>query len=387
MHFGLTYGLENTSHFKSFQPSDLGNLSLHFDLSDIATHWVEDEFQYIKVRVVTGSFDVSSDTVTLTCTSNELFGSDTTSANFNNIKNVPGVFKIENEYITYDSINLISSAAITITGMGRGAFGSTEAAHADATVVNFLVTGAKVDPRCFDRVGKSIFLDIESNPTDNKQRTPTKSGGYYLSANTSDTTNFLGINNANSAMFFNGADDTLVLSTDYSLQQSRHTHVFVVRNPTNSNSVSARNLDILYGGDNAGRTLFRLSQNNLRVRFNDDGSATNAEDVITTNNTDNGTSSVQFLGDELNVIALTKDDNELMLLYYNGVLVGAETYATVDDSITGILMSHIGRREDRGGSADLWMELGEILIYDQTLSAAQVTELTSHLTTKWTGGL
>ena len=76
-----------------------------------------------------------------------------------------------------------------------------------------------------------------------------------------------------------------------------------------------------------------------------------------------------------------------MSLYYNGVLVGTETYATVDDSVTGILMSHIGRREDRGGSADLWMELGEILIYDTTLSAAQVTELTSHLTTKWTGGL
>ena len=95
----------------------------------------------------------------------------------------------------------------------------------------------------------------------------------------------------------------------------------------------------------------------------------------------------EAIGDELNVIVLTKDHNEFMSLYYNGVLVGTETYATVDDSVTGILMSHIGRREDRGGSADLWMELGEILIYDTTLSAAQVTELTSHLTTKWTGGL
>ncbi len=386
MHFGLTYGLENTSHFKSFQPSDLGNLSLHFDLSDIATYWVEDEFQYIKVRAVDGSFNVSSDTVTLLCDSNQLFGSDTTSANFNNIKNVPGVLKIEDEYITYDALGLAATNLIVIVGMGRGAFGSTEAAHADATVVNFLITGAKVDPRCFDRVGKSIFLDIESNPTDNKQRTPTKSGGYYIDSNTSSH-NFLGENNANSAMFFNGADDTLVLSTDYSLQQSKHTHVFVVRNPINSNSGSDRNLDILYGGDAASRTLMRLSQNNLRVRFNDDGSATNSEDVITTNNTNNGTSNVKFLGDELNVIVLTKDDNELMLLYYNGVLVGGETYATVDDSITGILMSHIGRREDRGGQADLWMELGEILIYNQTLTAAQVTELTSHLTTKWTGGL
>lgn len=386
MHFGLTYGLENTSHFKSFQPSDLGNLSLHFDLSDIATYWVEDEFQYIKARAIVGSFDVSSNTVTLLCDSNQLFGSDTTSANFSNIKNNPGVLKIEDEYITYDILGLDATNAITIVGMGRGAFGSTEAAHADGTVVNFLVTGAKVDPRCFDRVNRSIFLDIESNPTDNKQRTPTKSGGYYIESNTSSH-NFLGEHNANSAMFFNGADDTLVLSTDYSLQQRKHTHVFVVRNPINSNSASARNLDILYGGDNAGRTLLRLSQNNLRVRFNDTGGGSNSEDVITTNNTNNGTTSAQFLGDELNVIVLTKDHNEFMSLYYNGVLVGTETYATVDDSVTGILMSHIGRREDRGGQADLWMELGEILIYDTTLSAAQVTELTSHLTTKWTGGL
>ena len=386
MHFGLTYGLENTSHFKSFQPSDLGNLSLHFDLSDIATHWIEDEFQYIKVRALSGSFDVSSDTVTLLCNGSQLFGSDTTSANFDNIKSVPGVFKIENEYITYDSINLISSTAITITGMGRGAFGSTEAAHADDVVANFLVTGAKVDPRCFDRVGKSIFLDIESNPASNKQTTPTKAGGYYTAANT-NTTNHLGINNANSALFFNGADDTLVLSSDYVLQESRHTHVFVVRNPINGNSASARNLDILYGGDNTGRTLLRLSQNNLRVRFNDDGDASNSEDVITTNNTNNSTTNAQFLGDELNVITLTKNASEFMSLYYNGVLVGTETFATVDDSVTGILMSHIGRRADAGGSADLFMELGEILIYDTELTAAQVTELTSHLTTKWTGGL
>ena len=76
-----------------------------------------------------------------------------------------------------------------------------------------------------------------------------------------------------------------------------------------------------------------------------------------------------------------------MSLYYNGVLVGTETFATVDDSVTGILMSHIGRRADAGGQADLFMELGEILIYDTELTAAQVTELTSHLTTKWTGGL
>ena len=386
MHFGLTYGLENTSHFKSFQPSDLGNLSLHFDLSDIATHWIEDEFQYIKVRALTGSFDVSSDTVTLLCTAGQLFGTDGTSANFDNIKSVPGVFKIQNEYITYDSIDLISSTAITITGMSRGAFGSTEAAHADDVVANFLVTGAKVDPRCFDKVGRSIFLDIESNPASNKQTTPTKAGGYYTAANT-NTTNHLGINNANSALFFNGADDTLVLSSDYVLQQSRHTHVFVVRNPINGNSASARNLDILYGGDNSGRTLLRLSQNNLRVRFNDDGSSDNSEDVITTNNTNNSTTSAQFLGDELNVITLTKNASEFMSLYYNGVLVGTETFATATDSITGILMSHIGRRIDAGGQADLFMELGEILIYDTELTAAQVTELTSHLTTKWTGGL
>lgn len=387
MHFGLTYGLENTSHFKSFQPSDLGNLSLHFDLSDIATHWVEEEYQYIKVNAITGSFDVGSDTVTLLCTSSYLYGSDTTSANFDSIKDKPGVLKIDAEYITYDSISLISSSAMTINGMGRGAFGSTEAAHVNGRVANFLITNAKVDPRCFDRVGKSIFLDIESNPTSNKQSTPTKSGGHYLSANSFDTTNFLGINNANSAMFFNGADDTMVLSSDYNLQQSAHTHVFVVRNPINSNSSSARNLDILYGGDSASKSLIRLSQNNLRVRFNDDGSATNAEDVISTNNTNNSTSNVQFLGDELNVIVLTKSSSEVMNLYYNGILVGVETYATNDDSITGILISHIGRREDAGGSNDMWMEIGEILIYDTDLSTAQVTELTNHFKTKWTGGL
>lgn len=387
MHLGLHYGLENTSHYKCFQPSDISDLALHFDLSDIATHWVEEKFQYIKVQVSSGSFDVGSDEVSLVCNSSYLYGTDTTSANFNSIKDKPGVLKIENEYITYDSITIISAFTIKINKMGRGAFGSTEAAHANGVVANFLITDAKVDPRCFDRVGKSLFLDIESNPTSSSQSTPVKSGGYYLSSNSIDKTNFLGIHNANKALFFDGADDVLLIGNgQFTSTSLNSTYVFVLRIPNNSLGISQVNLDILLGGSDAGRSMMRISENAFRVRFNHDEGTTNAEQTLQTNNTDNGTSSVQFPQDSLQVITLTKNGNALEL-YYNNVLVAAETYTAVDSSVTGALIQAFGRREDAGGSNDAFCEYGEFLYYDKTLDSTERTELFNHLKNKWTGGL
>ena len=70
-------------------------------------------------------------------------------------------------------------------------------------------------------------------------------------------------------------------------------------------------------GVTGGRAMFRISRNNLRVRFNDDGSATNAQ--LETNNTNpSGTTVNRFFNlDELTVVTLTKGDEDEIKLYYN----------------------------------------------------------------------
>ena len=388
MHLCLHYGLENTSHYKCFQPSDISDLALHFDLSDIATHWVSDSQQYIKLIPVSGNLaEGSTGTLVLRTFADSMPGITTqTSAHYSNLLNKPGVFNIGNELISYDNCSTSSDAIIAFTGVQRGLFGTTDANHSTNDVIDFLVSGAIVDPRCFDRVNKTIFLQTENSSDSGTQRVPTSSGGYYLSANSDDTTNFLGINNANKALFFDGADDVLVLNNQFSSTSLNSTYVFVVRIPKNANANSTVNLDILFGGTDASRSMMRLSKNNLRVRFNHDESATNAEHTLETNNTNNGTSNVQFPFDSLQVITLTKSGNTLEL-YYNNVLVAAETYTAVDSSITGALIQTLGRREDSGGSSDAYCEFGEFLYYDKALDSTEQTELFNHLKNKWTGGL
>ena len=388
MHLGLHYGLENTSHYKCFQPSDISDLALHFDLSDIATHWVKDARQYILLIPVAGDLSAgSTETLALRTFSSSMPSISTqTSAHYSNLFNKPGVFKIGNELISYDNLTSSSSATMVFTGIQRGLFGTTDANHSTNDVIDFLISGAIVDPRCFDRVSKSNFLITENSSNTGTQRVPVQAGGYYLSANSDDTTNFLGINNANKALFFDGADDVLSLNGQFTSTSLDSTYVFVVRIPKNANASSTVSLDILLGGTDAGRAMMRLSLNNLRVRFNHDESATNAEQILETNNTNNGTTSAQFPFDSLQVIMLLKAGNVLQLLY-NNVLVAAETYTAVDSNITGALIQTLGRREDSGGASDSFMEFGEFLYYDKVLTTPEYTELYNHLRDKWTGGL
>jgi hypothetical protein len=389
MHLGLHYGLENTSHYKCFQPSDIETLDLHFDFADVGSHWVSSRYQYLKAKMVSGDLDAASTgDVTFLCNSDYVFGSSTDSSNFNELNGKSGVFKINNEYIGYDSISLPSSTTLVISGLQRGLFGSTAANHSDDDILNFLIVGAIKDPRIFDRVKKTTFLDIESNPASQAQSVPTRSGGYYTSSNTS-TTDSLGLDNANVGLFFNGADDVMVLSSDYLLAQTRLSIVFVLRNPNNSDSNSTTHLDILMTGVSGGRAMFRISRNNLRVRFNDDGSATNAEQPLETNNTNpSGTTVNRFFNlDELTVVTLTKGAEDEIKLYYNDDFVAHESYTAVDNTITGISLSHIGRRGDALGSSDMYMEIGEMLIFNDVLTDTQRNELYTHLSTKWKGGL
>ena len=388
MHLGLHYGLENTSHYKCFQPSDISDLALHFDLSDIASYWVKDARQYILLVPVSGDLSLgSSGTLVLRTFSSSMPSISTqTSAHYSNLFNKPGVFKIGKELISYDNLTSSSDATMVFTGIQRTQFDTPEGNHSTNDVIDFLISGAIVDPRCFDRVNNSIFLSTESSSNTGTQRVPVQSGGYYLSSNSNDTTNFLGIHNANKALFFDGADDVLRLNNEFTSTSLDSTYVFVVRIPQNSNANSTVSLDILIGGLVAGRAMMRLSQNNLRVRFNHDNSATNAEQILETNNTNNGTTNVQFPFDSLQVIMLLKAGNVLQLLY-NNVLVAAETYTAVDSNITGALIQTLGRRTDSGGSSDSFMEFGEFLYYDKILTTPEYTELYNHLRDKWTGGL
>ena len=146
---------------------------------------------------------------------------------------------------------------------------------------------------------------------------------------------------------------------------------------------------MLMTGVTGGRAMLRLSRNNLRVRFNDDGSATNAEQPLETNNTNPSSTTVNrfFNLDELTVVTLTKDLEDEIKLYYNDDFVAHESYTAVDNTITGISLSHIGRRGDAAGSNDMYMEMGEILIFNDVLTDTQRNELYTHLSTKWKGGL
>lgn len=389
MHLGLHYGLENTSHYKCFQPSDIDGLDLHFDFSDVARNWVADPYQYIKILFMSGT-NLNAATTSgcdLLVNSSQIFNPlNSTTSNFNNIADKPGVLKVNNEYIKYDTITVVNSYTLRITGLTRGMFGTTAADHVNTDIINFLIIDDVYDPRIYDRVARTKFLDIESNPASTSQSTPTKSGGYYIDDN-SNTTDHIGVDNANKALFFNGADDVLNLSSDYTLAQPNFTICFVVRIPLNVNSASAVSLDMIVAGDTAFRAGMRLSTGNMRVRFNDDGLANNAEQQLATNNTNGSTSAKQFLHDTLTVITLTKDSDELIKLYYNSDFVATATYSTVDSDVTGLLISHIGRRGDAGGSSDMYAEMGEMLVYNDVLSDDDRNELITHLTTKWTGGL
>ena len=100
----------------------------------------------------------------------------------------------------------------------------------------------------------------------------------------------------------------MALSSDYLLAQTKLSIVFVLRNPSNSDSNSTTHLDILMTGVTGGRAMFRLSRNNLRVRFNDDGSATNAEQALETNNTNpSGTTTNAFFIPKKSVVLVLLD--------------------------------------------------------------------------------
>ena len=144
MHLGLHYGLENTSHYKCFQPSDISDLALHFDLSDIASYWVKDARQYILLVPVSGDLSLgSSGTLVLRTFSSSMPSISTqTSAHYSNLFNKPGVFKIGKELISYDNLTSSSDATMVFTGIQRTQFDTPEGNHSTNDVIDFLISNS-----------------------------------------------------------------------------------------------------------------------------------------------------------------------------------------------------------------------------------------------------
>ena len=74
-------------------------------------------------------------------------------------------------------------------------------------------------------------------------------------------------------------------------------------------------------------------------------------------------------------------DNEIKIYNKAGALIGLSTSTTNNHADTNFQIDHIGGQS--GGSSSNNGVIGEMGVYNKTLSASEVSDLVTHLADKW----
>ena len=184
-------------------------------------------------------------------------------------------------------------------------------------------------------------------------------------------------------------DDSLALDNTY-ITTGKTFSVFVVFEL--SNVGAGKDTDTFLAGTNGGNNQFGLfNHKNVTTRFNSNasGNMNTVENTITDTTSEDAqytggstTTTSYTFGEDPEILLITRDASNTVKIYNKaGALVGISTSYTDEHADTNFEIAHIGSFHN--GSTPANGFIGEIGVYNKTLSASEVSDLITHLADKW----
>ena len=389
---GLTMGMENPMHGKSFDPlHDLGAPLIHFDFSKVARTY---RFPLKNTAQRTNdAFDNSSAITQIRLKSGDAFSTSTFPD--------AGVILIDNEYFSFSGYSATGSDITILDNVTRNIAGSIDT-HSAGVNIN-LVAGEYQVVHGSGTPGTGTGLrDFSDWTTDELQLKNEGSAGGYIEIPSDSLARPAGHNTTalgqlhRTCLTFDGSNDRMPLNSTITTTNGDFTVVFVHR-PGDSPSS-----DCIIAGSSGGINQIKINANTLLFRFNSSGSS-NGFNQIRTNNTtaysvgsrgtpvDKGGAGSSFLNNQSEFLALVKEKNttdnkEKVYLYDVQDLIaedllnssgtgGQSGYpdSSENPSNTGFEIQHIGAFAN--DASDYTGEVGVISIYDRALSTAEIALL------------
>ena len=184
---------------------------------------------------------------------------------------------------------------------------------------------------------------------------------------------------------FDNSDDRLDLDNVYVTTDQTFT-VFIVFETGQTGS------DVFFGGtasDNDQNIISLAGANGVAIQTRFTGTASGSANNLVTTKT-NGTESAGTNGDGNHtfrentpeILLMTRDASEANKFYnFEGTLICTSTSATNNNSNTNFRVATVGADGDGGGSHE--GTIGEIGLYNKVLSADEISNLITHLASKW----
>ena len=381
---GLGAGLSSVDH-KSFEPSDISDIGLWFDFTSTIPDYGVQHYTTSKFTGVANDTVAAGDTITQIRLKSGGYVSTTNTGQ-------SGVAMIGTEMFYYGSVSTSGSDTTTLGTVTRASYGSSAADWDADDVVQFICTHpdasfplAALEPRIYDRVGGSIYLDPSTNGGDFPRRINSGLG-----------------QTSKPALIFDGTNDRLPFSSTFTTTNGEFTVVNIVRL---DGTVSG---DATLAGSSGGINQIKYNANTVLVRFNSSGSAHGYAQVQLNDTTsyttgsrgtpvDKGGSGSSYIVDENELMILVKElgtDNKEKIYVYDAVnLVGehlknssnstVQGYPNDDTSPanTGFEIAHMGAFANN--ASDFQGEIAELIIYNKALSNAECELLQEYYSTKY----
>ena len=175
---------------------------------------------------------------------------------------------------------------------------------------------------------------------------------------------------------FQNDGDSLQLGTTFTTSSETFTFfaAYKVSNTTDTDSMFA-------GTTGSNNSLYRYSnQNAIIIKCNGDGNNTNTHTGVNCNNTDNGTVQHTFTTNA-EVLIVTRDASEEIRVYnQDGDFIGLGTSANTNGN-TNFQWDLIGAFDN--SSNPFGGQIGEMGMYNKTLTASEAATLAEYLKAKW----
>ncbi len=394
---GLTMGMENPMHGKSFDPlHDLGAPLIHFDFTKVARTY---RFPLKNIAQRTNDAIASSGAIT-----NNQVRIKTGDAFSTTTFPDAGVILIDNEYFSFSGYSATGSDITTLDNVTRNIAGSIDE-HSAFSNINLVAGEYQLVHGTGTQGSGEGLRDFSDWTTDELQLKNEGSAGGYIEIPSDPLARPEGYNATSlgqlhrSCLTFDGSNDRMPLNSAITTTNGNFTLVFVHR-PGDSPSS-----DCIIAGSSGGINQIKINANTLLFRFNSSGSS-NVFNQIRANNTtaysvgsrgtpvDKGGLSNSFLNDQSEFLALVKEKNttdkkEKVYLYDVQDLIGEDLLNSSgtggqsgypdnseNPTNTGLQIQHIGAFAN--DASDYTGEVAVITVYDRALSTAEIALLQEH---------
>jgi hypothetical protein len=397
MYMGLTMGMENPMHGKSFDPlHDLGAPLIHFDFTKVARTY---RFPLKNIAQRTNDAIASSGAIT-----NNQIRIKTGDAFSTTTFPDAGVILIDNEYFSFSGYSATDNDITILDNVTRNIAGSIDS-HSAGSSINLVAGEYQLVHGTGTQGSGEGLRDFSDWTTDELQLKNEGSAGGYIEIPSDPLARPEGYNATSlgqlhrSCLTFDGSNDRMPLNSAITTTNGNFTLVFVHR-PGDSPSS-----DCIIAGSSGGINQIKINANTLLFRFNSSGSS-NVFNQIRANNTtaysvgsrgtpvDKGGLSNSFLNDQSEFLALVKEKNttdkkEKVYLYDVQDLIGEDLLNSSgtggqsgypdnseNPTNTGLQIQHIGAFAN--DASDYTGEVAVITVYDRALSTAEIALLQEH---------